>query len=275
MDQEIFAHHAHVGPAQVLPEGTIDRLLQLMEACGIGRAVCFAPFSHQWNDRPGNPNRWLADQLKTRPNLVGFGTLLPDEKTARQQVREVVELGFKGLKLHPQAQNFEILSPQGLAMYEAAEEAGLFVTFHSGVHAHRMKGMGVLDFDEVAHRFPRLRFSLEHVGGYHFFNEALAVLFNNTPPPWNPGEKRVYAGLASVFTQHQNRFWYLSPQWIRELIAQVGVEQMIFGLDFPFNKERETNIGLETVRTQLGLSEEDQAKVLGGNLRRVLGISNG
>ncbi|MCC7349672.1 MAG: amidohydrolase [Phycisphaerales bacterium] len=271
-DQGVFAHHAHVGPAEVLPEGTIDRLLRLLESCGIDRAVCFAPFPHQWGQREGNPNQWLAGELKTRPNLVGFGTLMPDEKTARQQVQEVVDLGFKGLKLHPQSQNFEILSPAGLAMYQSAQEAGLFVTFHCGVHAHRMKGMAVTDFDEVAHRFPALRFSLEHVGGYHFFNEALAVLFNNTPPPWNPGENRLYAGLSSVFTQHQNRFWYLSPQQIMELIAQVGIDQMIFGLDFPFNRERETMIALETIRTKLGLSLEDQRKVLGGNLRRVLGV---
>jgi predicted TIM-barrel fold metal-dependent hydrolase len=271
-DKGVFAHHAHVGPEWLMPRGTIDRLLQLLDACGIGRAVCFAPFPHQWGEHEGNPNRWLADELKSRPNLVGFGTIRPDEKTARQQVREVVELGFKGVKLHPQSQDFEILSPAGLAMYESAQEAGLFVTFHSGVHAHRMKGMGVLDFDEVAHRFPRLRFSLEHVGGYHFFNEALAVLFNNTPPPWKPGENRLYAGLASIFTQHQNRFWYLSPQQLMELIAQVGVDQMIFGLDFPFNQERETMIAMETIRTKLGLSEQDQQKVLGGNLSRVLGV---
>ena len=272
MSQGVFAHHAHVGPAGLMPEGTIDRLVQLLDACGIERAVCFAPFPHQWKDTDGTANQWLARELKTRPRLVGFGTLQPDGKAARQQVREVLDLGFRGLKLHPQAQDFGILSPAALTMYEAAEDAGLFVTFHSGVHAHRMKGMSVLDFDEVAQRLPRLRFSLEHVGGYHFFNEALAVLFNNTPPPWKPSENRLYAGLASIFTQHQNRFWYLSPQQIMELIAQVGVDQMIFGLDFPFNQERETNIALETVRTKLGLCIEDQQKVLGGNLSRVLGI---
>lgn len=272
MNPGVFAHHAHVGPEEVLAGGTIDRLLKLMEECGIGRAVCFAPFPHQWKGREGSPNRWLADQIKHRPNLVGFGTLRPDVASVKDQVREVVELGFKGIKLHPQGQDFEILSPQGLAMAQAAEEAGLFVTYHSGVHAHRMKGMSVLDFDEIAHRFPALRFSMEHVGGYHFFNEALAVLFNNAPPPWQPGENHVYAGLASIFTQHQNRFWYLSPQQIMELIVQVGVDQMIFGLDFPFNRERETMIGLETIRTRLGLDAQDQAKVLGGNLARVLGV---
>ena len=47
---------------------------------------------------------------------------------------------------------------------------------------------------------------------------------------------------------------------------------MIFGLDFPYNKEKETMLGITTIRERLGLSEADAAMVLGGNLRRELGL---
>src|SRR5688572_11159507 len=43
----VFAHHAHVFPANVNPNGTIDRLMLLLDACAIDEAVCFAPFPHQ------------------------------------------------------------------------------------------------------------------------------------------------------------------------------------------------------------------------------------
>jgi len=81
----------------------------------------------------------------------------------------------------------------------------------------------------------------------------------------------VFAGLASVFTQHQNRFWYLSPAQIKELIAQVGSTQVIFGLDFPYNLEHETRIALSTLAS-LGLPESDLDNILGNNLRRELGL---
>ena len=44
---KIFANHAHVFPPELRPEGTVDRLLSMLDACGIEKAVCFAPFPHE------------------------------------------------------------------------------------------------------------------------------------------------------------------------------------------------------------------------------------
>lgn len=54
-------------------------------------------------------------------------------------------------------------------VYSAAQENGLFLSFHTGLHWHRIADYQPLLFDEVAWNFPRLKFSMEHVGGYHFF----------------------------------------------------------------------------------------------------------
>jgi predicted TIM-barrel fold metal-dependent hydrolase len=56
-----------------------------------------------------------------------------------------------------------------------------------------------------------------------------------------------------------------------ELIAQVGAEQLIFGLDFPYNLESNTRIALDTL-FNLGLTQEQLAQILGGNLRQALGL---
>jgi uncharacterized protein len=127
----------------------------------------------------------------------------------------------------------------------------------------------VLDFDEVAWAFPHLRFSMEHIGGPHFFCEALAVLFNHLPTPWEPKKSNVFGGLASIFSKETNRFWYLGPQRLGELIAQIPATQLIFGLDFPFNQETETRLGIETIRG-FDLPQSDIDLILGGNLRMQL-----
>jgi predicted TIM-barrel fold metal-dependent hydrolase len=57
-----------------------------------------------------------------------------------------------------------------------------------------------------------------------------------------------------------------------ELIAQVGAEQLIFGLDFPYNLEANTRLALDTLMG-LGLTQEQLAAILGGNLRQALGLS--
>jgi hypothetical protein len=271
MSVRVLANHAHLLPESINPNGTAERLLRMLDACAIARAVAFAPFPHQAEKAGiGDANAWLAEQLKGHARLLGFGTIDPRRADVRDQVRRCAELGFVGLKLHPNAQGFDILSPRLFDVYAAAVEHKMFCTFHSGVHQARLVQTAVLRFDELAWEFPELRFSMEHVGGYHFFNEALAVIFNHVPPPWECGRCNVFAGLASVFTPDHNRFWYLSDERLRELHAQVGARQMIFGLDFPYNLEAETNVALETIRRLF--NADDQALILGGNLARELGV---
>lgn len=266
-----LVNHAHVFPPSMNPEGTIDRLLKLMDACQIEQQVCFAPFPHQSTDF--DPNAWLSGEITKNRRLLGFGTIDVRRDDLKDQVRRLKDLGFKGMKLHPNGQDFAILSPKIFQVYAAAQDLGMFITFHTGVHHARMKNSRVIDFDEIAWEFPKLKFSMEHVGGYHFFKEALAVLFNHVPPPWEKGESNVFAGLASIFTTPALRFWHLTREQLLELVGQVGVDQMIFGLDFPYNKERETQLGIETIKS-LGLTDAEVAKILGGNLKRALGLSD-
>jgi predicted TIM-barrel fold metal-dependent hydrolase len=266
---KIFANHAHVFPPELRPEGTVDRLLSMLDACGIEKAVCFAPFPHELTEH----NQWLARELKGRDRLVGFGTLDLRRDDLRDQVRRVVDLGLRGLKMHPNVQEFDLLGPEALLAYEAAQEAGLFVSFHSGVHRYRIQHYNVLKFDEIAWRFPDLRFSMEHVGGWAFFTDAVAVICNNIPFPPVPGKKcRVYGGLTSVFTPDYIRMWYMPPERMTELVRQVGAEQLIFGLDFPYNLEENTRMGLSALQ-DLPVSEGEREAILGGNLREVLGIA--
>jgi predicted TIM-barrel fold metal-dependent hydrolase len=269
----VLAHHAHVFPESVNASGTVERLLRLLDACDIDAAVCFAPFPHQMRD--ADPVQWLAGEIRGRDRLNGFGTVDVRRHDLRDQVRRIADAGMRGIKLHPNAQEFDLLGDVALEIYAAAQDEDLFLTFHSGVHHYRIKHYNVLGFDEIAYNFRKLRISLEHVGGYSFFNEALAVIVNNIPFPPEPGKRpRVFGGLTSVFTSHYNRFWYMPRERLVEAVAQAGAQQLIFGLDFPYNLEENTKLGLETLRG-LGLPPEDLALILGGNLRRELGIGGG
>src|SRR5689334_1274687 len=72
MADRVLANHAHVFPASINPHGTTDRLLRLMDACGIEQAVCFAPFCHQCQGTEvDEPNRWLASAIARQPRLLG------------------------------------------------------------------------------------------------------------------------------------------------------------------------------------------------------------
>jgi len=267
---DILAHHAHIFPESVNPGATLGRLLRLMDECGIAQVVTFAPFAHQVEHFDQKPNAWLAQTIATESRCFGFGTIDFARTDQKDQVREIRELGLKGIKLHPNIQKFDILSPPALEVYAAAHEHNLMISFHTGVHHYRLKHYNLLNFDEIAHQFPDLHFCLEHVGGYHFFPEALAVIFNNIPFPPVPGfQPRVMGGLVSVFNRKKLPFWYLPPERMMDAIDQVGADKFIFGIDFPYNQEEDTRMGLAAIRA-LPIPEEQKAMLLGGNLRREL-----
>jgi predicted TIM-barrel fold metal-dependent hydrolase len=276
MSIPVFANHAHVFPESVNADGTIDRLLRLYDACGIDGGVAFAPFAYQLIGRGLHHNDWLAKTIARQPRLHGFGTVdflhHVDPKPIKDQVKQIRDLGFRGIKLHPNAQEFDILGPQQMEAYAAAEEHKLFVTFHSGVHASRLANYAVVKFDEVAEHFPDMRFCMEHVGGYSYFTDALAIIVNRIPFPPVPGRRcMVYGGLTSVFTPNYCRMWYMPRERMLEAIAQATADQFIFGLDFPYNKEENTRTAL-TALHDLGLPDDQLAKLLGGNLREALGL---
>ena len=176
----------------------------------------------------------------------------------------------------PNAQQFDIVTRRGQQeAYAAARGLGLFISFHSGVHQHRIADYNLLKFDEVAWQFPDLHFgpSSTSAGG-RFLPEAVAVITNNIPFPPVPGRKcRVYGGLTSVFTPHYNRLWYMPRDRMLELIAQVGMARAahLRNLDFPYNLEENTKMGINAIES-LGLSEAQRAMIFGGNLRELIGI---
>ena len=264
----IFANHAHVFPKEIKPEGTVDCLMRFLDECGIDRAVAFAPFDDRFHEAgfEGSPNDWLAKQIKGNDRLVGFGTV-DFSKNRKDEVDRIASLGFKGIKLHPPYQEFVIDGPEAFEVYERAQELGLFISFHSGMHWHRLRDNRVLLFDEVAWNFPNLKFSMEHIGGYHFFKEALAVMCNNSRRGGN-----VFAGWTSVGNRKgKGDEWALTNEELETVIYQTGEDRSIFGLDFPYNNTERIARSIGVVQG-LPISEEAKSLILGGNLMRELGL---
>jgi predicted TIM-barrel fold metal-dependent hydrolase len=275
MAEPIWANHAHVFPETVRPHGCVDTLLRLMDDCGIERAVCFAPFASQLTGTDIRANEWLVGEVERHADrLIGFGTIHLERGGLAEQVTRVRELGFRGIKLHPAVQRCHILSDSLLEIYGEAERQGLVLSFHTGVHHARLSDARLIDFDEIAYQFPTLRFSLEHVGGYAFYREAVGVIQNNLGRAHvsGGGKGTVYAGLTSVFSVKEPH-WYLPPSGvdsIASLVTQIGANHIVFGLDFHYKSTAYIQEAIATLRG-LNVSDADKDLILGGTLRYVLG----
>jgi predicted TIM-barrel fold metal-dependent hydrolase len=264
----IFANHAHLMPPEAWPGAGVEDLLRLMEACGIERAVCFAPFADQ--ARPAgiaDPNRWLAEQIEGRPELIGFACLNPTLPESLAALPRLGELGLRGVKLHPAYNRFDVADPQAREFYAAASAQGWPLDFHTGVHASRLRHWEMNKFDDVAWDVPECRLILEHVGGVPFFYQALAVIGNHL----GSAPVRVFAGMTTLLNP-AIPLWYLGEERIERLAAMVGSRALIYGLDFPYNTVEVVQRELEIYRSA-NLGPGGQQALLGGNLAELLGES--
>ena len=266
---EIFANHAHVFPEDVRPEGSIENLLKLLDECEIARAVCFAPHRQKVIEQGyPEPSDWLIDAIGDEPRLVGFACINPVEDDAIDRLEHALEIGLRGVKLHPATDAYDILDPRAMGFYAAAQDLGVLLDFHTGPHWYRISHYDPLKFDEIAWAYPKLAMVFEHLGGYPFYHNVLAVLGNNLPVG-RPGH--LFGGISSILNRDLQRLWYLGIERVGDAIFRLGEDMPIYGLDFPYNTTEMIRDDIEQLRS-LDLSDEGFAKLFGGNLERAITI---
>ncbi|MGW2261678.1 amidohydrolase family protein [Streptomyces sp. NPDC001780] len=163
--QRIFDAHAHLASG----EGAADRLLEVMDSCGIDRAVVVAGgvvdpdlLSRQIieggsvdRDADNDGVRRACDRAGGR--LVPFFFANPHRAGAdyRAEGRH-----FRGLKLAPSVHGVPLTDRRHASLAALAEEYGHGVYLHC---VHR-PGFGVADLVTLARGFPRVTFVLGHAG---------------------------------------------------------------------------------------------------------------
>ena len=232
-------------------DGTLGDLLGSMARAGIGLAV-----PQHIATKPGQErtiNQWAAGIQGEK--VLCFGTIHPGSPDWREEIKRLVDYGLKGVKFHGDFQDFYVDEPRMFPIYEALCAAGSIVLFHAGIdiarphpcHCPPKRLRTVID------RFPEGRWVAAHLGGYLSWDEVEEHLLGHP----------LY--LDTSYTYHQ-----LGPERMRELIRGHGVERVLFGSDSPWADQA---AAVEQIRS-LGLTEEEERAVLGGNAERLLGLGS-
>ncbi len=190
----------------------------------------------------------------------------PDEE-ARRLRRVAARAGIRGVKFQPMDQHLFPNDRRLYPIFEVCEELGLVVTFHMGTVylGPYMQEMGVpmlakycdpIYLDEVAFDFPDLRLCLAHLGGEHLYT-ALVLC-----------EKHRHVYVDTAFLGH------FAPQFfppttptalIEHAVHVAGAEKVLYGCE---------GVPPEAV-LESSLGADEQAKVLGLNACRLLGLPAG
>ena len=181
--------------------------------------------------------------------MIPFAALHGDYEDLAGEVDRVIGMGFKGIKLHADFQRTPIDSPGSYRIYEAIE-GRLPVLMHMGDYRHDYSHPTMLA--KVLRDFPKLKVMASHLGGFAAWDEAESVLKSN----------------ENVRFDTSSAVCLMSPERAVRLIRHYGVENCMFGTDFPmWDPKAEAERLLS-----LGFTFEDYKKMFSENAKAFLEI---
>lgn len=110
-------------------EASVEALLQVEQEAGVDRFVLLPVTGRA--DRVAELNRWVAEQGRRCSAVIPFGSLIAHAATLEDDLALLLDLGLRGVKIHPLLQRLDILSPEAHRLWSLLEEAGLPVVLDS------------------------------------------------------------------------------------------------------------------------------------------------
>ena len=127
---EKLARLAHIKP---FTDGSNSALLASMAQAGVDRSVVLPVATNIRQVFHVNDSAARLNQDYPCTGVLSLGCLHPDLPQWREELDRIVELGLKGIKLHPVYQDVDFDDPRYLRILERCGELGLVVLTHAGL----------------------------------------------------------------------------------------------------------------------------------------------
>lgn len=229
-------------------DGTPAGLLAAMDRAGVNVSV-LCPVATK-ADQVEGINDWTASLASER--FVPFGAMHPDYKDPVREVERMVSLGIRGIKLHPEFQDFDPAEDRMQPLYRAAARHDLPILFHAGEDPNYETVRGVpTTFRRVIDAHPELTIILAHLGGYRVWEDVAEHLLG----------ERIYLDTAYTFE--------LPADEVAAIVREHGTDRVLFGSDGPW-----TDAGTEIAELrELGLPGDDVERILWRNAAELLDLA--
>jgi len=241
---ELFDAHVHVGRDIDGFVAPYDELMSFLARYGVGRAFAFCmdepdrePAFRAANDRT------LAAAERSGGALIPFVRLDLAEEPIEEAIR-CLDLGARGIKLHPRSQGF-LLNDERLApVFALAAERRVPILIHGG------RGLPPISdhLERLVDAYPQAQLIIAHGG--------IADLADLS---------EAFGGRAGVF--FDTSVW--SPIDLLDMFQRVSPEQVLYASDYPYGQQPGSFlITLRTARLS-GLSDEQVRDMLGRSAARI------
>jgi uncharacterized protein len=243
-DAEIFDAHVHLGNDIDGFSGVYEELERIFDRFGISRAFMFC--MDEADRQPGfrAPNdRTLEYARRSGGRFIPFVRLdLTEDPIA--EAERCLDLGARGIKLHPRAQRFMLNDERLAPVFALAAERRVPILIHGG------RGLPPIadHLARLVERYPDAHLIIAHAG--------IADM---------AGLAGRFAGKSGVF--FDTSVW--SPVDLLSFFHQVSPEQVLYASDYPYGRQPSSLlIALRTAKLA-GFDEDQLRLMLAGNANRI------
>lgn len=231
-------------------DGTAKGLEKSAEESGVDLAVSLPAVTKP--SQVESVNRFASGYQEGR--VISFGGIHPECENYRQILRDVRNMGMKGIKLHPDYQDVYFKDIRYKRIVSYAAELGLVIVVHSGRdpkspdNIHCTPAMA----REVIRDVQPDKLVLAHLGGNECWEEVEEYLV---------GEP-VYFDTAVILDKVPEE------QFLR-IVQNHGADRILFGTDSPWAGQKE----YIDILKGMPLTEREKAMIFGENAWKILGLS--
>ncbi|MCI8331480.1 MAG: amidohydrolase family protein [Clostridiales bacterium] len=177
-----------------------------------------------------------------------FMAMHQDYENMAAEVARGKELGFTGVKIHPDIQAVNIDDDRFMKLYETIEgKMPLFL--HMGDNRPEYQYSHAERLAKILQMFPQLKVIAAHFGSYRAWDNAQCLY----------GHKNVWYDLSSSL-------WCLTPAHAKELIERCGYDRVMFGTDYPIYSLKD----YEEMFAKIDLTDAQRADIYYYNAQRFL-----
>jgi len=219
-DRAIASLQSETDKATAHLDGRVSSLLASMDKAGIGRSVICSIAT-----KPTQFDKILEWSKQIRSErIVPFPSIHPKDPDAQAHIRQIAEAGFKGIKLHPYYQEFEIDSPAMHPVYEELCRQKLILVCHTGFDVSFAYNR-IVDPQRIAKvikAFPDLKLVTTHFMGWD---------------DWDEVEKHLLG--KPVYTDFSMTIPFMGAERTKSMLLRHPREYVLFGTDSPWQDQSE------------------------------------